>query len=152
MSMLRHQSARLQKLEEEYSRLKSKATLRDGGQVAQRDLERSQEECQLAKDNARELGERYTALQEKFRTMEGSAGDGYRGADYNKVVERMKGLIGKFKETQGTIRSLQSQVEELGAHRVATSPEGDDDGGEGDSGPGRDEGAANPDFGATIAA
>ena len=43
-------------------------------------------------------------------------------------------------------------MEELGAHRVATSPEGDDDGGEGDSGPGRDEGAANPDFGATIAA
>ena len=24
------------------------------------------------------------------RAMEGSAGDGYRGADYNKVVERMK--------------------------------------------------------------
>ena len=40
-------------------------------------------------------------------------------------------------------------MKELRAHRVATSPEGD---GEGDSGPGREEGAANPDFGATIAA
>ncbi|CAN0402890.1 unnamed protein product, partial [Ascophyllum nodosum] len=153
MSMLRHQSARLQKLEEEYSRLlKSKATPRDGGQIAQRDLECSHEECQLAKDDARELAKRYTALQEKFRTMEGSAGDEHRGADYNKLVERMKGLIGKYKEAQGTIRSLHSQVEELRAHRVATSPKGDGDGGEGDSGPGRDEGAANPYFGATIAA
>ncbi|CAM9955964.1 unnamed protein product, partial [Ascophyllum nodosum] len=126
MSMLRHQSARLQKFEEEYNRLlKSKATSRDCGQVAQRDLERSQEECQLAKDNARELAERYTALQEKFRTMEGSAGGGHRGADNNKLVERMKGLIGKYKEAQGTIRSLQSQVKELRAHRVAMSPEGD---------------------------
>ena len=64
----------------------------------------------------------------------------------------IQGLIGKYKEAQGTIRSLQSQVEELRAHRVATSPEGDGDGGEGDSGPGRDEGAAYQDFRATIAA
>lgn len=56
-----------------------------------------------------------------------------------------QGLIGKYKEAQGTIKSLQGQVEELRVaqeHKSSVKPEADND---------RNEGGSNPDFGATIA-
>lgn len=56
-----------------------------------------------------------------------------------------QGLIGKYKEAQGTIKSLQGQVEELRAaqeHKSSAKLEADN---------GQSEGGVNPDFGATIA-
>lgn len=56
-----------------------------------------------------------------------------------------QGLIGKYKEAQGTIKSLQGQVEELRVaqeHKSSAKPEADNE---------QNEHGADPDFGATIA-
>ena len=45
------------------------ATSEGGGAAPQLQLERAMEERKLAQENVREMAERYTALQEKFRCV-----------------------------------------------------------------------------------
>ncbi|CAM9414010.1 unnamed protein product, partial [Sphacelaria rigidula] len=115
----------------------------DGGAA----FDRLMEERRQAQDSAKEMAERYTALQEKFRALEGNADGGQKSAEeYANLLEKMKTLVGKYREAQGSIKGLQAQVEELRTQQVTPATDGDNSGGGGDAG------GADPAFGATIAA
>lgn len=63
-----------------------------GGAAPQLQLERAMEERKLAQENVREMAERYTALQEKFRCVSGRLRVTYR---HGTGAGRERGGVGR---------------------------------------------------------